>query len=137
VIERHLDSEPLATGTHQGSDGASTLYDPDALFKTCGVRQGKAIYNGETGSLVTSVTDTEVGSGLTWDNGDIYKIYKTSAKDSVISSIKTDKSRGWKVTKEDELNSYGWRPEDADIDKDANGRLLPKNKRPFGPGQPE
>ncbi len=69
---------------------------------------------------------------ISWDRSDTYKIYKTSAKDSLISSIWTDSSRGWKSDKEelsDGLHQKGWRKEDLDVDRDKPGRV-------FGPGQP-
>ena len=134
----HKDDEALATGTHKGSDGASVLSDRGANFKTFGALVGVAIHNTTQGTdgLTTVVTDDAVTDDTnTWDNGDTYEIYKTAAKDSTISTIATDKSRGWKVTRKEELNSYGWRPEDADIGVDEDGHaLIPQ---PFTEGQPE
>lgn len=165
MIVTHTDSEPLATGTHKGIDGSAILFDPEAYFKMCGVREGLAIYktvppymldqngdivydqNGDPvetnevdeNGLVLSTTEEHVtASGITaWTNGDTYEIYKTGVKDSFISSIGTDRSRGWKVTSKDELDKSGWFSKDHDIDKDENGNLLPRKERPFGPGQPE
>jgi hypothetical protein len=87
---------------------------------------------------ITEVTEDSVYADTitSWKTGDIYNIYKTATRDSFISRIATDRSRGWKVSKPDEVNEYGWFPEDADIDKDESGRKLPKHERPFGPGQP-
>lgn len=93
--------------------------------------------NIDQNSTVDSATDDQVYStGISWLAGDTYAIYKTGTKDSYISRIGIDRSRGWKVTNKAELNSYGWLPEDADIDKDSNGNSLPKHKRPFSPGSP-
>jgi len=63
-----------------------------------------------------------------WDNGDTYKIYKTSARGSIISTNWVDISRGWKSRKSELID--GWRAEDVDIDKQNPGKV-------FGPGQPE
>ena len=134
----HKDDENLATGTHAGADSAAALYDKTAMFDVCGVAVGLAIHNETqvTDGLVTVVTATTVTDDTnTWDNGDTYSIYKTAEKDTVISTIATDKSRGWKVTDPDKLNSNGWFPEDEDIDVDEDGDQL--DPRPWGPGQPE
>ncbi len=138
--ESHLDDEPLITGTHYGSNGAAALYDPNALFQTVGVdgELSQAIYNDTqvTNGNVTSATDTTVESDITWNNGDTYSIYKTSTKDSFISRIGVDRSRGWKTTERSELNIYGWFPEDVDIDKNIQGNILPRRERPFSPNSP-
>ena len=63
-----------------------------------------------------------------WDKGDTYKIYKTSAKGSLLSTNWTDVSRGWKTPMKDLQD--GWRAEDLDIDRHNPGRV-------FGPGQPK
>lgn len=135
VRETHRDNETLATGTHDGADSSSTLREIGADFKSCGVYAGLAIYNDTDGSngLVTDVTEDEVTCTLSggvnnhWNNGDTYSIYKTGTKNSIISSIWTDRSRGWKSDK-DNLDR-GWRPEDVDLDRDT--------RHIFGPGQPE
>lgn len=137
VYETHKDDEALATGTHKGSNGASALYDK-ADFKSCGVIPGLAIYNTTQGTngLTVTITETSVTDDTnTWDNGDSYAIYKTAVKDSVISTIAVDKSRGWKVTRRNELDSNGWLPKDHDIDVDEDGFYI--DPPPFGPGQPE
>jgi hypothetical protein len=67
------------------------------------------------------------GGAAAWDQGDTYKIYKTSSKGSLLSSNWVDVSAGWKTPKW-ELER-GWRKEDVDIDRDRPGKV-------FGPGQP-
>jgi hypothetical protein len=129
--EIHRDDDYLATGTHKGADGAASLFDPGKDLKSCGVIVGLAIYNTTqvTNGLVTASTeDTVTDDTNTWDNGDTYEIYKTAAKNQVVSSIWTDVSRGWKSDKK-ELQK-GWRAEDLDVDRKKPGRV-------FGPGQPE
>lgn len=136
VREVHRDDEALATATHDGADGSATLRNVGADFKSCGVSVGLAIYNDTDGSngLVTAVTEDEVTCTLAggvnnhWNKDDTYSIYKTGTKNSVISSIKVDKSRGWKAEPEKDLDR-GWRPEDVDLDRDT--------RHVFGPGQPE
>lgn len=129
--EIHRDDDPLATGTHEGADSASSLYVQGADFKSCGIRTGLAIYNTTQGTngLITAVTeDTVTDDTNSWDYGDTYEIYKTNSKNKFISAQWTDVSRGWKTDKK-ELKK-GWRAEDIDIDKKKPGRV-------FGPGQPE
>ena len=137
VKEVHSDSEYFLTCTHKGPGGGLVLRNKNAHFLISGVYVGMAIYNDTDGSngLVTAVTETSVtctlagGAANTWTNGDTAYIYKTATKDSFLSAIDTDRSRGWKVVKGDVLDADGWRPEDADLDRD--------DKEVFGPGQPE
>jgi hypothetical protein len=63
-----------------------------------------------------------------WDHGDVYKIYKTGTKGSVISQSWTDVSKGWQSPK-DELVE-GWFAEDVDLDDHGREHV-------FGPNQPE
>ncbi len=131
TTEIHRDSDYLATGTHGGASGAASLQDIGADFKSCGVMVGLAIYNTThvTNGLVTAVTeDTVTDDTNTWDAGDTYEIYKTSSKNSLISTQWTDLSRGWKSDRK-KLEA-GWKPKDIDLDD--KGR-----KKVFGPGQPE
>jgi hypothetical protein len=84
------------------------------------------------GSTLTFGTDdvyfNELGAGtLSWSPGDVYAIYKTTTKDSIISTNWVDLSRGWKSRKK-ELRE-GWRSGDIDLDRDNPGKV-------FGPGQP-
>ena len=127
----HRDTDPLITGTHDGASGVTTLRDMDADFRGFGARVGLAIENAtqDTISTIATVTDTEIttDSGMSWDNGDTYKIYKTATKGSVISTNWVDLSRGWKGRKSD--LQAGWRAEDVDLDRDG--------RKVFGPGQPE
>ena len=156
--ETHHDNDYLMTGTHGGSDAATTLRDVGADFKSCGVMIGLFIENETeaTSGYVKTVTEDEivvdgivgtlssdfVTSGdwttdqgvewedniITWNNGDVYKIYKTSVKGSFISSDIIDVSRGWRSDPETLIE--GWRAEDIDIDRKNPGKV-------FGPGQPE
>jgi len=136
VAEVHKDSDHLSTGTHKGSSGTLTLSDPNKDFKSCGVAVGLAIYNDTDGSngLVTAVTEDDVtctlsgGSANTWTVGDTYKIYKTAAYNTTISTQYTDKRFGRKVTGKDRIEG-GLFPEDVDLDE--------YEKNVFGPGQPE
>ena len=143
MIETHKDDSYFSTGTHKRGSSAS-LVDPGNLFVTFGVAVGMLIKNTTDSSegAITAVTEDEIevtltgGTNNTWESGDTYEIYLTGTYNSVISSIGVDNSRGWKVTDKKELNDYGFRPEDADIDRDSKGHRLPNNKIPFGPGQP-
>ena len=133
--EIHRDDSPLATGTHSGASSSSVLRDKGANFRALGVDPELSQYceneTQSTGGPVTAATeDTVTATGVTWNNGDTYNIYVTSTKDSLISSVWCDVSRGWKIKKIDEINRHGWRHEDWDIDD--KGR-----KNVFGPGQPE
>lgn len=126
----HKDDDYLFTGTHGGSDAAAVLTSLGAMFKTMGATIGVYCENvtQSTGGLITAVTDdTLTVADTTWDNGDTYKIYKTSAKNTVISTMMTDRSRGWKADPKQLKN--GWFPEDADLDDHGKYKV-------FGPGQP-
>ena len=132
TAEIHRDNDYMATGTHGGADGASVLTD-SADFKSCGINADVGQYVENTtqstgGNVTASTESTLTVDGVTWDNGDTYKVYITATKNQKISSVWTDVSRGWKADKK-EL-SDGWRAEDVDIDD--KGR-----KKVFGPGQPE
>lgn len=158
--EIHRDSEPLFTGTHKGANGALVLRDPGVNFRALGVDPSLSLYiENETGGSYgnisaadeDTVTATLSGPAIlddsgeqildddgnpiiddlgAWNYGDTYNIYATSTKDSFISSVWVDVSRGWKIEKHDDVNREGWRNEDWDIDD--RGR-----KNVFGPGQPE
>jgi hypothetical protein len=133
--EIHLDDSPMFTGTHAGADSSTNLRSERAMFRSLGVDPALGQYceneTQSTGGPVTAATDDEVTvSGVTWDYGDTFSIYKTDTKNKFISRITVDRSRGWKITKHDEVNDQGWRHEDWDIDD--RGR-----KKVFGPGQPE
>jgi IS30 family transposase len=132
--ERHIDSEYLATGTHGGTDSATTLRDRTTDFFISGAIADLYIENTTSGesSLIATVKEHEITTddSITWNNGDTYEIYKTGTKNSAISSTWCDVSRGWKINKHDEVNRHGWRW--ADVDVDDKGR-----KDVFGPGFPE
>lgn len=135
VAEVHRDTEPLFTGTHKGASGGLVLSDGGQRFVSLGVIVGLAIKNDTDGSsgLVTAVTDDTVtctlsgGTANTWTSGDTYKIYKTAAYNTKISTIYTDKIYGQKVTHPQELHK-GYLADDVDLDEDR--------KNVFGPGQP-
>ena len=112
------------TEVHRDASGAD--------FKSCSALVGSYIENetSSENSLIATVTEEEITTDddLSWARDDVYKIYKTDAKDGLISTIWTDVSRGWKSDKR-ELEK-GWRKEDLDIDRKKPGRV-------FGEGQPE
>lgn len=131
----HRDTEPLATGTHKGASGSSTLIVRGANFRALGVNPSLLLYaentTQSTNGTVTAADENSVTvSGVTWDNGDTYNIYKTSQKNSYISAEWVDVSAGFKINSEREVNDKGWRKKDWDIND--RGR-----KDVFGPGQPE
>ena len=133
TTEVHRDSEPLITDTHEGADGASAFYARKGGFRSNGANPSLSLYvenetQGTGGALTAATEETVTATGVTWDNGDTMNVYKTSAKDSLISTNWTDVSRGWKTPKA-ELKR-GWREEDEDLDRDNPGKV-------FGPGQPE
>lgn len=114
--------------------GSSYLYDKDACFRSLGVDPDLELYcenetQGTSGTVTVATDDTVTVDGVLWYYGDTYNIYKTSTKNSFISGTWCDVSRGFKINHPDEINRYGWRLSDWDIDD--RGR-----KRVFGPGQP-
>lgn len=142
AVEKHTDSEPLATGTQKGqalyvSTKGAWLYDPKADFRSCGVVVGAFIENETTGAsgVINSVTEDTIwvhlsgGSATSFSTGDTYNIYKTDEKDSAISSIHTDRMYGRKIFKRSEVNERGHFPKDEDLDADRD--------HVFGPLQPE
>jgi hypothetical protein len=122
----HTDSDPLIRCTHQYGSGGMILKHKNQDFKSCGVIVGLAIYNDTDGSngLVTEVTEDSVtctlsgGTNNYWSYGDQASIYKTATKDSYISKNTVDRSRGWKVTSENELDKDGFLIGDGDKDRD-------------------
>lgn len=152
------DDAPLFEGTHKGAT-STVLIDPGANFRSLGVDPTLLLYcENETqathGYIQESTEDTatmyspdndtaffilnqsgfpytfEGGSAMGWNNGDTYKIYATSRKNSVLGSHWVDVSRGWKIEKHEDVNDQGWRHEDWDIDNRGRSDV-------FGPGQPE
>jgi hypothetical protein len=113
------------TKSYLGTVSAVTNTTVTILWATDGV--GVPIEFGDE-TLWFGDTQVTFGEYNAWDKGDTYKIYKTSARGSVISTNWVDVSRGWK-SRQSELQD-GWRAEDIDIDKDNPGKV-------FGPGQPE
>jgi len=131
MLVSRIDNDPLLTGTHTGSTG-TTLQDLTVDFRISGPSVGVAIHNDTqvTDGNITEVAEHTIVSDVSFDNGDSYSIYVTSAKDSIIATMGTDKSRGWECQRED-LDSSGWFPEDHDVDKDPDGNLLPRRERPM------
>ena len=72
--------DQLITGAHDGAGpGDAALQDNDARFLTKGVQAnvGMVLYNltDSTNGPVTAVTETTItATGVTWDNGDLYRI---------------------------------------------------------------
>ncbi len=70
----------LLSGAHDGAGpGDAALQDLDAQFTTRGVQAnvGMVLYNltDDTSGPVTAVTETTItATGVTWDNGDLYRI---------------------------------------------------------------
>ena len=141
VVVTHIDDadDPLMTGTHAGSSGASVLSDPGADFKSCGVdpNVGQLVLNSTDGSegVVIAVTEDTVtctlagGTNNTWSNGDTYIILKTETEDSSISQHWTDRRFGQKTTNPADLDEDGVFHADADLDQEDD--------EIFGPNQPE
>jgi hypothetical protein len=102
-------------------------------FKSCGAAIGAAIRNvtQSTAGHITAVTETTVTSdnAVTWNRNDVCAIYITATAGSRISSIETDRRFGQKVTNKSELNEFGYKPEDTDIDE--------TERNVWGEGQPE
>src|SRR4030042_4140220 len=122
------DDDHLATGTHKGGT-STTITDRGKDFKSCGVYAGLAIKNttdSTTGS-VTSATEDEIVTNITFHNGDTYKVYCTSTYDSKIATFYIDRRAGHKVTHPDQLID-GVLAEDVDVDE--------HDKHVFGPWQP-
>lgn len=115
--EIHRDLDPLVECTHNGANGATAFLNRKYNFLTF-LTTGISAEN-ETQSTIGNITvltaNTITVSGVTWNNGDTLKVYKTATKGSTISSQWVDLSRGWK-TPEREL-SEGWRPDDVDEDR--------------------
>lgn len=133
--EIHRDDSPLFTGTHKGASTSATLYVKGANFRALGVDPDLSQYcenetQGTGGAVTAADENTVTATGVSWDYGDTYNIYATSTKDSVISSVWCDVSRGWKIEKYDDVNRHGWRHEDWDIDDKGRSDV-------FGPGYPE
>ena len=138
--ESHTDDQALATGTHKGASSAGSLAILAGDFRTWGIVVGSAIYNDTQGTdgLITAITEKTITDDTnSWDYGDTYSIYKTATKDSNISRNAIDRSRGWKVTRPEELDETGWLPKDHDLDIDSGNRRLQRGEVPWGPGQPK
>lgn len=132
-VQSLKDDSPLAEGEHDGADGAAALQDSKGYFLKMGIQTGLDCHNTTqvTNGAITAVTaSTVTATGVTWDNGDEYEIYCTSAKNTILGTFGIDKRYGRKVAAED-IDEDGLIPEDRDLDEDWVG-----NERPWGPGQP-
>lgn len=112
---------------------ATSLRDDSIDFVKFGVTTGLYCENvtRSTGATIDTVTSHEItATGVEWRMGDTYRIYRTATKNSIISSHWTDVSRGWKISRSDDITNDGWRREDLDLD-------YPNRRKVFGPGQPE
>lgn len=157
TLEIHRDTDYLASGTHTGissgvlvidgqtvyidgetitiggagAAGSPTLEDKTYEFRSNGIIPGQYIENvtQSTNSKIATVTEDQITTedDIAWQNGDEYKIYKTSTKGGIISSQWVDLSRG--VSSDRKKLVGGWFEKDIDIDD--RGR-----KNIFGPGQP-
>ena len=140
TTEIYRDSDPLLEATHQGATGSTTFYNKTLRFDvllspglyaenyTTGdygyvlaVRPNEVDIDWATGGSLTFGEDqltfgTEpiyLSESATWSNGDTLKVYKTSVKNSVISTQWTDLN-GFKTPLVELVNGY--RPEDIDED---------------------
>jgi hypothetical protein len=140
--EIHRDSDPLVEAVHQGATGASVFYNGTMRFDVL-VPIGNYAENADTGDYgyVTAVRpneveiDWETGGSLTfgdeqltfgtepiylsesatWSTGNTLKVYKTSVKNSVISTQWVDLN-GMKTPMVELVSGY--RPEDLDEDQE-------------------
>jgi hypothetical protein len=119
TVERHIDDDPLATGTNAGATGF-IIYDDSADFKSCGVAVGLAVHNETAGTdgLVTAVTEGSVTFDISIASGDVWQIFKTGERGSSISKVYTDRIYGTKAVKPSDLNARGRFHEDEDKDAD-------------------
>ncbi len=134
----YLDDTANMTGTHKGSNGAASLSDPGAGFRSTGIDPDldlliKNTTDGSEGPVTAATEDSITatltgGTNNTWANGDAYETYLTDTEDSLISTHWTDKRFGQKVVNPAQLDEDGVFPEDADLDE--------KDDEVWGPGQP-
>lgn len=124
------DDSPLVETTHKGASGSTTFRNKGYHFDVI-AKVGLAAENATQSTIgnIETISDHEitVDNGVTWDYGDTLKVYCTASKGSIISTVWTDLSRGWK-SKQSELIE-GWRDEDIDLNRDG--------ERVWSEGQPE
>jgi hypothetical protein len=133
-VQSIKDDAYIASGSHEGGNGATDLYDTDGHFLIMGLITGTVCYNTTqvTNGLITAVgRNTLTVTGVTWDTDDEYEVYATATKDSVLGIIGIDKRFGRKAYEKD-LDGDGLFPADRDLDENWHGVA-----RPFGPGQPK
>ena len=161
TTEIHLDDDYLASGTHKGADGSTSLYDPKADFASCGVHEGAYIENVTQGAYgeISIVTERNVETSaeassyyITTDDTPYITTdgtpYQTT--DGGASNIVWNHGDTYKIYKTAVKGSFissiwtdlsrGWKTQKEDmrlgwkyddIDLDRDGERI------FGPGQPE
>jgi hypothetical protein len=120
-------------GTEDPATALTVLRDTGIDFTLWGANTGLYCENAtlNTGGLIASLSSHQISAtGVTWRKGDTYKIYRTATKNSYISGVWCDVSRGFKIDERDDITSNGWRRKDVDLDE-------PNRRQVFGPGQPE
>ena len=143
TTELHRDSDPLVEATHQGATGATVFYNKTIRFDVL-VPIGNYAENADTGDYgyVSAVRPNEVdinwatGGPITfgeepltfgseqlylsevasWTYGDTLKVYKTTVKNSVISTQWIDLN-GMKTPMVELVDGY--RSEDLDEDRET------------------
>lgn len=139
VSVTHLDDTANMEGTHKGADGAASLFDPGAGFRSNGIDPDlDLLIKNTTDSSEGPVTDADEdtitatlagGTNNTWANGDEYETYLTDTEDSNISQHWTDRRFGQKTTNPADLDDDGVFHADADLDEEDD--------EVWSPGQPE
>lgn len=160
MIETKIDNDYIATGTHKGASG-TTLYDPGADFKSCGMYQGQYIENETqatfsaildiTESTITTSNDVSTYAVLGGDtyytlDGTAYVVAGSGGLEQITWNtgdtykIYATTTRGSFISDMVTDLSRGWKTMKKDmkdgwryedIDLDRNGENI------FGPGQPE
>lgn len=104
VAEVHKDDSSIATGRHDGADGASVLRLMGFNFKSLDMN-GRLIKNitDASSGVISDVTEDTVTVTLTggtrnnWNRDDLFRIFLTAAENTYISTIYTDKRFGQKA----------------------------------------
>ena len=104
VAEIHKDDSSIATGRHDGADGADVLRFTGFGFKSLDL-DGRLIKNitDASSGVISAVTENEVTVTLTggtrnnWNRDDLFRVFLTTIEDTYISTIYTCKRFGQKV----------------------------------------